>query len=431
MTSGRLGVVIRKLRAVQERASDGQLLEQFLAGRDEAAFEALVRRHGPMVLGVCRRVLGNVHDAEDAFQATFLVLASRGASVRRRGMVGNWLYGVARRTALQAKRSSLRRRAKEAGVMPREASAADPWEGLREVLDAELERLPEKYRAPLVLCDLEGRTRREAAGQLNWPEGTVATRLAQARRLMAQRLQRYGFLPAGGALAAVLSQSAAPAVMPGALVSSTVKAAVLLAAGQAVTVTTPATLLMREVVRTMLISKLKLVMAAGMVAMAFGASGLVYRTAGHATAADASQAGKPPSELEALRRKVELLQINLDLVLEKVRAQEAELRTFRANAAAAKGPKEAASVSVGDVLLNTVTDSVPIHRVMQDARLEGFLIQQDVTLTPDQQVEAAMKAFREASDNAAKQRAVDQLESALKRLRQRIQETGKGQPQMK
>ena len=155
------------------------------ASKDEAAFEALVRRHGPMVLGVCRRVLRNHHDAEDAFQATFLVLVRKAASIVPREMVANWLYGVAYRTALKARSMIARQRVRERQVteMP-EPEAAEPddcWRDLQPLLDQELSRLPDKYRVPIVLCDLEGKTGKEAARQLGWPEGTVASRLARGR----------------------------------------------------------------------------------------------------------------------------------------------------------------------------------------------------------------------------------------------------------
>ena len=158
--------VVRYLRRVAlleggNGASDGQLLEAFLTQRDEAAFEALLRRHGPMVLGVCRRMLRNSHDAEDAYQATFLVLVRKASTIRPRDLVGNWLYGVAHQTALQARRAVARRRAKEVqvAVMPdTDAVRHDQWPDVP-LLDQELSRLPDIYRAVLVLCEVEGRTR--------------------------------------------------------------------------------------------------------------------------------------------------------------------------------------------------------------------------------------------------------------------------------
>lgn len=140
--------------------TDGQLLECFIERRDAAAVEVLIRRHGSMVLGVCRRLLGNDHDAEDAFQATFLVLVCKAPSIRPRGMVGNWLYGVARRTALRAKVAVAKRRSRERQVVnvpEAEPSKVDPWQDMLPLLDQELSSLPAKYRFPIVLCDLEGK----------------------------------------------------------------------------------------------------------------------------------------------------------------------------------------------------------------------------------------------------------------------------------
>src|SRR5262249_4084004 len=158
-----------------------------------AAFAALVRRHGPMVLGVCRRVLHNPHDADDAFQATFLVLVKKASAVVPRELVGHWLYGVAYRTALKAKTLAARRRRPERQVreMSRQpAREEEVWNDLRPLLDRELDRLPEKLRALVVLCELEGKSRKEAARQLGLAEGTVSSRLARARVLLAKRLAR-------------------------------------------------------------------------------------------------------------------------------------------------------------------------------------------------------------------------------------------------
>src|SRR5262249_8620240 len=159
--------------------TDGQLLEDYLSRRDEAALAVLVRRHGPMVWGVCRRVLYHYHDAEDAFQATFLVLLRKAASLASRELLANWLYGVAYHTALKARATAAKRGARERQVtdMPEpDVAPPDPWHDLQPLLDQALSRLPDKYRVPIVLCDLEGKTRKEAARQLGVPEGTVAGR---------------------------------------------------------------------------------------------------------------------------------------------------------------------------------------------------------------------------------------------------------------
>jgi RNA polymerase sigma factor (sigma-70 family) len=257
--------------------TDGELLGHFVVHRDGAAFEALVRRHGPMVQGVCRRLLNCRHDAEDAFQATFLVLVRKAASVVPRELVGNWLYGVAYRTALEARATRQRRRSKETqareGVM---ADARDVVEEsanreLRQALDRELARLPDRYRAAIVLCDLEGRTRKEAAKLLGWPEGTVATRQTRARRLLARRLAGRGLTLTGGVLTVLASQ--ARAGVSGPAVASVVQAATAVAAGQAVTAAFPPRVvaLTEGVLKTMLLQRLKVVLGI-LVAVALMAS---------------------------------------------------------------------------------------------------------------------------------------------------------------
>ena len=240
---------------------DGELLSRFIESHDETALAALVGRHGPMVWGVCRRQLSH-HDAEDAFQATFLVLVRKAASIRSREMVGNWLYGVAHQTALLARRTAARRRAREVQVtgMPDiEAVQQDQWPDLRPLLDEELSRLPESYRAVIVLCELEGRSRKEAACQLGVPEGTVAGRLARARVMLAKRLIQRGVTLSGGALAAILSQNTASAGVPASVVSKTIKVASLTAAGQATTgvISAQVVALTEGVLKTMLLTKLK------------------------------------------------------------------------------------------------------------------------------------------------------------------------------
>ena len=187
----------RVARPARVDAPDGELLERFVATRDEGAFALLVHRHGPMVLGVCRRVLRNHADAEDASQAVFLILARKAGSVRPPAMLAGWLHGVARNVARRAQRMVARRRRHEriAGAQPRPAIVdAD----LRTVIDQELDRLPAPFRVAVVLCDLEGLTRSEAAARLGWAEGTVGSRLARGRRVLGRRLLRAGLGTAAG-----------------------------------------------------------------------------------------------------------------------------------------------------------------------------------------------------------------------------------------
>jgi RNA polymerase sigma factor (sigma-70 family) len=309
MATSQMSEVVQHLRRavlLREGAglTDEQLLEDYISHREEAALAALVRRHGPLVWGVCRRVLRNHHDAEDAFQATILVLVRKAASIASRGLLANWLYGVAHQTAMKARATAARRKERERQVteMPEPAvTEKELWRDLQPLLDEELSRLPDKYRSVIVLCDLEGKTRKEAAQQLGLPEGTVASRLMRARAMLARRLARHGLAVSGGALAAVLSQVAASASVPTTVVSSTIKAAALCAAGQAAAtgaISVKVAALTEGVLKTMLLNKPKVVMVVlvvlGMVA--FG-GGLFTR---HMAAA---QQDKPPEESKGERAK--------------------------------------------------------------------------------------------------------------------------------
>jgi RNA polymerase sigma factor (sigma-70 family) len=323
MAAEQLSQVVRHLRSMvanQEAAgiADADLLRRYVHERDEAAFETLLRRHGPMVLGVCRRLLHNSHDAEDAFQVTFLVLVRKASGLRSPGTIGNWLYGVAHRTALEARKISAKRREKEAMIVPRVAGVSDAGqqiggEELRTVLDQELKRLPDKHREVVVLCDLEGKTRKEVAQDLGCAEGTVASRLARARTVLAKRLSRQGLALSGGGVATLLSESAASAALPSALLSSTIQAASAFTAGQAAAGVISANViaLTQGVLRAMLLTKLKMT-AAVLMTLAFvgvGAGSLIYRAHAAGDADDPSgvvqktaQESAPPQGENPLKR---------------------------------------------------------------------------------------------------------------------------------
>jgi RNA polymerase sigma factor (sigma-70 family) len=239
MASAPLNVVLRQIRslvgtpAVAE-GTDAHLLERFLAGREEEAFAALVQRHGSMVLSVCRRVLHHTQDAEDAFQATFLVLARRAAAIRKQAALGSWLHGVAYHLATKARARDARRRWHESRARARrsaEPGLETAWRELQAVLDEELQRLPETCRAPFVLCCLEERTHEEAARQLGWPVGTVKSRLARAREQLRRRLAGRGLALSAGSLAVVLTANAASGALPADLILPTLTAARAFAAG--------------------------------------------------------------------------------------------------------------------------------------------------------------------------------------------------------
>jgi RNA polymerase sigma factor (sigma-70 family) len=296
----RIMPALRKLALAPQRAarSDGELLTAFVSDRDADAFAELVRRHGRMVLGVCRRVTGDATTAEDAFQAVFLVLARRAACVRPREQVGNWLYGVAYRTALKARTVLARRRSREkqVAVMPERTAppAAPHWDDIRAAIDEELAALPDKLRLPVVLCDLEGRPQREVAKHLSVPPATLANRLAAARRALAERLTRRGVALSGGALAGLLGANGAAHAVPVALAAGTVKAVEALAAGTAVAgfASAGAVQLSEGVIRMMLLSKLKTVAVAVVTALAL-TTGVGLGLVPAARASDDPAAGAP------------------------------------------------------------------------------------------------------------------------------------------
>ena len=220
-------------------SDDAQLLGRYLGHRDEAAFTAIVRRYGAMVWGVCARRLGETPDAEDAFQATFLVLVRKAPNLRGPDSLGPWLYGVANRTALKAKGRNARQVAREqtrthdAGCKLREEPNQESlWDELRPVLDEELNRLPEKYRRPLLLCYLQGLSNEEAAQALGCPKGTVFSRLSRARDLLRQRLARRGVGVTGTVLATVLTGNAATKAVPVALLEATIGVGLLSTVGR-------------------------------------------------------------------------------------------------------------------------------------------------------------------------------------------------------
>lgn len=261
---------IRKVAAVHtyRELSDCDLLERFVGARDEAAFTILIERHGPMVLGVCRRALPNFHDADDACQATFLVLARKASSVRKKTSLSAWLHGVACRVAANLKRDHARRKTREHGVdapAPKDPAAEVSWREVQAILDDELQRLPERYRAPLILCYLECMTRDEAAMQLGLSPTTLYGRLERARDLMRACLTKRGLTLGAAVSAAIFGEGVVQAALAPTFVVSSTKAAMLVAAGQPLAegvVATHVLAVTQEVIKTMFLTKLKLSTAA-------------------------------------------------------------------------------------------------------------------------------------------------------------------------
>jgi RNA polymerase sigma factor (sigma-70 family) len=319
MPRSRLSSLIRELgkasffqEGLTECLTDGQLLENFVVRRDEAAFAALVRRHGPMVLAVCRRVLRHAQDAEDAFQATFLVLARKARSIRQRELVGNWLYGTAYRAALEARAARRRLRERSLNWLPEPVAVQehDSWRELWPILDQELRHLPDKYRVAVVLCDLEGRTRREVARQLGLPLGTLSGRLTTARRRLARRLARHGLGLSAGMVAAALAPRRVLARVPAALAKSTAHASFQTISRAALIegVSAPVLSLEKKVLRTMFLKKCKVVAILLMVSAVTGLA--LHRLSGPTTSRAQAEPRKQPPAVAAqpLKDKVALLE---------------------------------------------------------------------------------------------------------------------------
>jgi RNA polymerase sigma factor (sigma-70 family) len=265
MDTRQSGALVRYLRQLVDpqsarELSDALLLDRFASERDDGAFAVLVERHGRLVWEVCRHILHDDHDAEDAFQVTFLVLARKAGSIRKKQSIASWLYGVAYRVAQKARVAAARRRSHEAQAPP--VGAARPasemaWRELQGILDDELTRLPEKYKSPFILCCLEGKSKKEAADELGWKEGTVSSRLAHARKLLQLRLSRRGVTLSALLCGTALAQNTALATTPPLLAASTVKAALSFVSGSSAQAG-QTTVLAEEVLRAMAVTRLKL-----------------------------------------------------------------------------------------------------------------------------------------------------------------------------
>ncbi len=432
--------------------SDAELLELFLHRRDEAAFEAILRRHAPMVLGVCRRVLRHTQDAEDAFQATFLVLARKAASLRSRDLLGHWLYGIALRTALKARAMNHRRRAREnrAGMNARPTEPADePSEELLARLDVEIQRLPDKYRMPIVLCELQGKSRKDVAAMLGLPEGTLSWRLAYARKLLAGRLGT------GAALCACMFSVAlareASAAVPGPLIRATVKTALRMIRGEilrAGTVPAHVLTLTDGVMRAMFLSKIKGI-GAIVLALAVGMGGLTYHQAWAQTnkPRDSAPAARTTAdELEELRLEVAALRKGLEVTRQRVKVLEDQLasqgRVNRNNPAAPGAnpfgvssnqypayPNWSAGADLAPTKPGTVNSVYPLADLQ--VNVPGSLpsasnrpgnpgVQRTARPQPDalHLLESAVKVLRKEPNNKVALRALD---DALHQLRQERQ----------
>ncbi len=317
--------VFRRIRELLAKptptgVSDAELLERFVAWRDEAAFELLVRRYEKIVFGVCLRVLHDVHDAEDAFQAAFLVLARKAGAISRRESLAGWLTRVSFRIALRASKKRSPRFAMQsldstdASDSGLQTPNTELSTGLRGVLDEELDRLPARFRAPVVLCYFDGKTHEEAARQLGWPKGTVASRLARARERLRNRLVRRGVTLSAAALATI--QQPVSAAVPQALTDAVLHSVHLALAGGAAGSISPTVLsLMEGALRTMFWTKVKFTTVCLLgVALLGGGAGLVaYRVqAGPGEPAEVLAGGQEPQKSTDAKDEIKRLQKTID-----------------------------------------------------------------------------------------------------------------------
>lgn len=378
MGTGQLTTVLRQLRRLAATSdvgqlSDAELLERFVQKRDEAAFELLVWRHGTMVLNLCRRILIHPSDADDAFQATFLALVRKASSIGKREALASWLYQVAYRVALRARGQVLKRNVRECdGVhwLPAPNKVGGEWSDLKPVLDEEVERLPQHYRVPVILCYLEGKTNAEAAELLGCPRGTIATRLSRARDLLRGRLTRRGITLTAGALAMLLVEHAAEAAVASTLVGTTVQAGLGYAAGKTLvagTISANVVALTEGALHAMFLSKLKLaavvVLTIGVLGTATGA--LTYQATAQsgegAALTQKGQGAKPAregpgqQEIEALRASL----VQAEAELQQIEAQ-------RQQALARKATVQAQMERLVQQLEKRDSKTVDLQRRMED-----------------------------------------------------------------
>ena len=298
-----------------DRLRDDQLLERFVANRDQAAFELLLWRHGPMVLGVCRRVLPAAHDAEDAFQATWLTFVKKAGSIVHRAAVGSWLYQVAHRVALRARQTQAKRSEREIAdshtlATVQAVDIAEPGE-LGRVLDEEVNRLPARQRVAFVLCCLEGRTGEEAARELGCPPGTVSSRLTRARERLRQRLIRRGIAPAVAASIGAAAGDAWSCPVSAMLADTTLKAALLYSSGKAVggALSSRAVILAEGVLRAMFVTKLKIAAALVLTAAVLATGGVLTHRTLTAAPKEKPTAAEPPAQPPKPEPKAEAVQV--------------------------------------------------------------------------------------------------------------------------
>ncbi|WP_422928165.1 sigma-70 family RNA polymerase sigma factor [Singulisphaera sp. PoT] len=390
------GAIRGNLHALLEGGSlggltDRQLLERFTSrddGGSDAAFRTLMDRHGRMVLGVCRRILGDSHDAEDAFQATFLILVRKAESVRVSDSLGRWLYGVSCRVARRAKSTAARRGSGESiATLPAPHDPSSELEEIRALVDEELLRLPARFRTPIVLCDLDGFTHEQAARQLGCPVGTIKSRLARGRGQLRDRLVRRGWSPAASFTALTLATSEVEAAVPHLLVETTIREAVCYLCGTTAMAVTSAVSLAEGVLKAMFMSKL--LCGVGAIALAGALVGSAVYGSGsgagdvqegskarndavlESKSEQASESSKPNAIIEHLKAELAKKKAELDrgkaekeLVLSVLATSVRLNQRIQGTVSADEFKKAEAEVKVAEAKLNTTLAEIHLLEVM-------------------------------------------------------------------
>jgi RNA polymerase sigma factor (sigma-70 family) len=404
--------------------SDVELLRRFTAQADAVAFSAIVRRHGPMILGVCRRMLRDSSDADDAFQATFAVLMRKAASLTRPERLAGWLFQVAYRTARRARAERSRRHARQSPLedVPVDSPIADiVWRELQPIFDEEVNRLPEKLRLPVVLCFMEGRSKRAVARALGWPEGTISSRLQKAREVLRARLARRGLAVSSGALTLALVQGTASAVVPSALLVSTTQSAALVAAGS--TLTGPAAVLAQGVIHSMFMTKAKIVVAAALtIGIAGGGSGLALKhglgTGSVVLAAEPGQANgfasnseRSPATEESSKDEAKIWTTQLDQLSQALADAEAAALELTAASEAIKYYEQ--NVKIEEAAGSRISAIVAAKANLAKAIAERASKEWTVAKTSQKALEIAEAALKLKQSELAKVQPLDQPKAVV------------------
>ncbi|GEM_PF-2133536 len=387
--------------------SDQELLERFTSKQDASAFEELIKRHGPMIMGVCRRILPNSHDAEDVFQSTFIVLTHKAASLSHHRSIRSWLYRVTVNAALKAKASAARRAQYHEPLEEEMHESVDQnldhaWAEIRPVIDEEINRLPEKLRVPVVLCYFVGKTYEEAGCELGLTHLTIKMRLERARNLLRERFKRHDITLSSGIVASLLAQKISLAEVPAQMMTSTVKAATHLAVGNILTTTglSPQTItITKGILKALVMEKLKVIIIGIAVVVGLGLGiGITINQLQKSHREKASHSLPKPVSTESKEK------IHPTLNLEKIRKENADLLTQnrRLQKEIENLKKQPAEGLVASIPSNAIHTPIVTKKWQVPTELAQVL---ELTKEEQEQMNAIYKAIRDSIKQMTRNRA--------------------------